>query len=60
VAAQLGTDKSLEVTREKGSFGELQILVDDVEVIDYNPIHYPSPSTVTARVREHLEATSAR
>lgn len=59
MAAQLGTDKSLDVKREKGSLGELRVLVDDVEVVDYNPLRYPSPSTVTARVREHLASTAS-
>ena len=59
MAAQLGTDKSLDVVKEKGAFGELRVLVDGAEVANVNPLLYPSPSSVTEKVRAHLVATES-
>ncbi|MEO8576375.1 MAG: hypothetical protein ABI556_06740 [Gemmatimonadales bacterium] len=56
MAADLAADKSLDVTRVKGDLLELRVLVDGAEVVNVNPMLYPSPSSVAAKVRAHLVA----
>jgi hypothetical protein len=58
VAAQLAADKSLEVRRQKGHLGELRVVVDGTNVVDNNPLWYPTPGSVVARVRQYLEQSA--
>jgi hypothetical protein len=55
VAAQLSADKTLDVHRLRGHLGELRVAVDGVDVVDGNPLWYPTPRSVVARVRRHLD-----
>jgi hypothetical protein len=58
VAAQLSADKTLDVRRLRGHLGELRVVVDGVDVVDGNPLWYPTPSSVVTRVRRHLEQSA--
>jgi hypothetical protein len=55
VAAQLATDRTLDVRRQRGGLGELRVVVDGTDVVDTKRLWYPTPSSVTARVRAFLE-----
>jgi len=55
VAAQLSGDPNLSVTRKEGSFGELRISVDGKDVVESNPLWYPRPSSVIAKVKAYLD-----
>jgi hypothetical protein len=57
VAAQLASDDSLEVRRHKGGLGELRVAVDGADVVDTNRLWYPTPASVTARVRAYLRGS---
>ena len=52
VAAQLADDPDVRVTRSAGGLGELRVSVDGTDVLDTK--WYPSPSSVTERVRAYL------
>jgi len=56
VAAQLSGDSNLAVTRKEGSFGELRISVDGEDVVASNPLWYPRPSSVVAKVKAYLDS----
>jgi hypothetical protein len=61
VAAQLGTDPTLDVHRHKGGLGELRVAVDGTDVVETNRLWYPTPTSVVDRVRAYLqEAAAAR
>lgn len=55
MAAQLAEDTTLDVRRRRGALGELRVVVDGTDVVDNNPLWYPTPSSVTERVREYLK-----
>ena len=55
MAAQLANDPSLDVRRHKGHVGEVRVAVDGTDVVDNNPLLYPTPTSVAARVRAYLE-----
>jgi hypothetical protein len=55
VVAQLTADSNLRARREKGSFGELRVAIDGVDVFAANALWYPTPSTVIAKIRSHLK-----
>ena len=55
VAATLAQDHDLDVRRQKGGLGELRVSVDGVDAVDSNPFLYPTPTSVVAKVRAHLE-----
>ena len=57
VAAQLSTDETLEVHRQRGGLGELRVSVDGVDVVDTSRLLYPTPTSVVEKVRAHLAAT---
>jgi hypothetical protein len=59
VAAQLGADPTLEVHRQRGSFGELRVVVDGKDVVDAHRLTYPTPSAVVRKVRAYLASSSA-
>jgi len=54
VAAQLDKDANLEVRRHKGHLGELRVAVDGTDVVDNNPLWYPTPASVVERVRAYV------
>jgi len=54
VAAQLSVDPSLQVRRHAGHLGELRVAVDGTDVVDNNPLWYPTPASVVERVRSYL------
>ena len=54
MAAQLGADESLDVRRHRGGLGELRVAVDGTDVVDTSRLWYPTPASVTARVRAYL------
>jgi hypothetical protein len=54
VAAQLAKEPGLEVSRTKGRLGELRVVVDGKDVVETNPLWYPTPSSVVERVRSYL------
>jgi hypothetical protein len=54
VAAQLANEPGVEVNRTKGHLGELRVVVDGTDVIETNPLWYPTPSSVVARIRSYL------
>jgi len=54
VAAQLSADTNLTVRRHRGHLGELRVAVDGTDVVDNNPLWYPTPASVVERVRAHL------
>ena len=56
VAAQLSKDNDLEVEIAKGGLGEFSVLIDGQKVIDTNPLWYPRPGKVVAKVRKLLAA----
>jgi hypothetical protein len=56
VAAQLAKNQQLRVRRERGSLGELRVVVDGETVVESGPLAYPSPGSVIARVETHLAA----
>ena len=58
MAAQLSADTTLEVHRQKGGLGELRVTVDGTDVVDTYRLWYPTPSSVTARVRTYLEGSA--
>ena len=55
MAAQLAADTTLAVRRLKCHLGELRVVVDGVDVVDGNPLWYPTPGSVVTRVRRYLE-----
>ncbi len=55
MAAQLSADASLAVNRHEGHLGELRVAVDGADVVDNNPLWYPTPASVVARVREYID-----
>lgn len=48
------TDPTLDVHRLKGKLGELRVVVDGREVVDANPLAYPTPTSVVTKVRAYL------
>lgn len=58
MAAQLASDATLEVRRQKGGLGELRVAVDGTDVVDANRLWYPTPSSVVERVRAALRAST--
>ena len=52
--AQISKESAVNVKREKGKFGELRIAIDDVDVVDVNPLWYPLPGSVIAKVKAYL------
>ena len=59
MAAQLTTDATLDVHRLRGGLGELRVAVDGTDTVDANRLWYPTPTSVTARVRAYLEELDA-
>ena len=60
MAAQLGTDPTLDVHRHRGGLGELRVAIDGKDVVQTNRLLYPTPTSVVDRVRAYLRETAAR
>ena len=58
MAAQLATDSTLAVRRHRGGLGELRVVVDGTDVVDQNRFLYPTPASVTERVRAYLRGSA--
>jgi hypothetical protein len=58
VAAQLATDPTLSVHRQKGGLGELRVVVDGKDVVDTHRLLYPTPAAVVQKVRAYLAASA--
>ena len=54
MAAQLGKDSTLDVSRMRGRLGELRVVVDGIEVVNAGVLGYPTPGSVLKKVRAHL------
>ena len=44
----------------KGHLGELRVVVDGTDVVDNNPLWYPTPGSVVRRVRQYLDSPGVR
>ena len=58
MAAQLATDPTLAVHRQKGALGELRVVVDGRDVVDTPALLYPSPRSVVQKVRAYLASSA--
>ena len=58
MAAQLATDPTLEVHRQKGGLGELRVVVDGMDVVDTNRLLYSTPTSVVQKVRAYLTSSA--
>jgi hypothetical protein len=56
VAAQLSKNSELNVSRHRGSLGELRVVVDGEDVVDSGAMAYPSPGSVVAKVEQYLSS----
>lgn len=58
VARRLREDGTLEVRRERGSLGELSVLIDGKLAVDVPMFWLNRPSTIVKQVREQLARQS--
>jgi hypothetical protein len=58
VAAHFSDDPALDVHRQRGSLGELRVVVDGTEVVDTPALVYPTPTSVVKKVRAYLASSS--